>query len=126
MKYATLIVLLALLQYVYFTARVGMSRGKYGVSAPACDGDETWKRMFRVQQNTMEQLIVFVPATFAFAFFLSGTWVLAGGALFIIARAVYSAAYIKDPATRAPGMFMTLGANMVMLFGALSGLLMAW
>jgi hypothetical protein len=37
MEYATLIVLLALLQYVFFTIRVGASRGKYHVNAPACE-----------------------------------------------------------------------------------------
>ena len=52
MEYATLIVLLALLQYVWFTARVGLKRGKYHVNAPACEGDENWERLFRVQQNT--------------------------------------------------------------------------
>jgi len=124
MEFATLVILLALLQYVFFTARVGMSRKKYGVSAPACDGDETWKRLFRVQQNTMEQLIVFVPSTIAFAYFLSDTWVLAVGALFVIGRFVFSAAYLKDPAGRGPGMFMTLGANIVMLLGGLTGLLL--
>ena len=67
MEYATLIVLLALLQYTWFTMRVGMARGKYNIKAPACDGDETWERLFRVQQNTLEQLIVFIPACYAFA-----------------------------------------------------------
>ncbi|MGA9573970.1 MAG: MAPEG family protein, partial [Lysobacterales bacterium] len=71
MDHATLIVLLALLQYVLFTARVGLARGKYHVDAPSCEGDENWNRLFRVQQNTLEQLIVFVPATYAFAIYMS-------------------------------------------------------
>ena len=52
---------------IFFTARVGISRGKLGVEAPACTGNEQFERMFRVQQNTLEQLIVFVPATYAVA-----------------------------------------------------------
>jgi len=123
MEHATLIVLLALLQYMWFTVRVGASRGKYHVDAPACEGDEAWERMFRVQQNTMEQLVVMIPAAFAFAHYLSGTWVLAAGATFIIGRFLYSAEYIKDPKTRAPGMFLTLGANVALVVGALSGVL---
>jgi glutathione S-transferase len=123
MEYVTLIVLLALLQYMWFTVRVGTTRGKYHIDAPACEGDETWDRMFRVQQNTMEQLMVMIPSAFAFAYYLSSTWVLAAGAAFIVGRFLYSAEYLKDPKTRAPGMFLTLGANVALVIGALSGVL---
>ncbi len=121
MDNATLIVLLALLQYMFFTARVGLGRGKYKVDAPACGGDENFERLFRVQQNTMEQLIVFIPATFAFAYYLSPKWVLAVGAVFIIGRFLYATEYVKDPKTRTPGMGMTLLANVVLVLGALFG-----
>jgi len=123
MDHATLIVLLALLQYVFFTARVGLGRGKYKVNAPACDGDETWNRLFRIQQNTMEQLIVFVPAVYAFAFYMSGLWVLIPGLTFMLGRFLYSAKYLKDPKTRGPGMILTLLSNVVLVAGALFGLL---
>ena len=124
MEYATLIVLLALLQYVWFTMRVGSTRGKYNVDAPACEGNETWERSFRVQQNTMEQLIMLVPATYAFAYYTSSFWVLVPGVVFILGRFLYSAAYLKDPKTRAPGMIMTIAANLTLILGALVGLLM--
>jgi uncharacterized membrane protein YecN with MAPEG domain len=123
MDHATLIVLLALLQYVFFTARVGLARGKYNVNAPACEGDEAWNRLFRIQQNTLEQLIVFVPATYAFAYYLSELWVLLPGLVFIIGRFLYSAEYQKDPKTRTPGMGLTLLANVVLVLGALFALL---
>jgi glutathione S-transferase len=122
MDHATLIVLLALLQYVWFTGRVGAARGKYKVNAPACDGDENWNRLFRIQQNTMEQLIVFVPATYAFAFYLSELWVLVPGLGFLVGRFLYSAEYLKDPKSRTPGMAITLLSNVVLVLGALYGL----
>ena len=123
MENATLIVLLALLQFVYFTIRVGAARGKYNIEAPACTGNETWERIFRVQQNTIEQLIILIPGTYAFAYFLSPVWVLAPGAVFILGRFLYSAEYNKDPKTRVPGMSLTLLANAVLILGALFGLL---
>jgi len=123
MDHATLIVLLALLQYVFFTGRVGLARGKYNVNAPACEGDETWNRIFRIQQNTMEQLIVFIPATYAFSYYLSELWVLLPGLAFIFGRFLYSAEYLKDPKTRTPGMGLTLLANVALVLGALFGLL---
>ena len=123
MDHATLIVLLALLQYVFFTARVGMARGKYHVDAPACEGDENWNRLFRIQQNTMEQLIVFIPAMYAFSYYMSELWALLPGLAFIIGRFLYSAEYAKDPKSRTPGMAITLLSNIVLVLGALYGLL---
>ncbi len=43
MEYATLIVLLALVQYIWFSMRVGMAREKYSINAPACAGDESFE-----------------------------------------------------------------------------------
>jgi glutathione S-transferase len=124
MEYATLIVLLALLQYVWFTVRVGTSRGKYNVNAPHCEGDEAWMRLNRIHLNTMEQLVVLIPTTYAFAYYTSPTWVLLPGAAFIIGRFMYSAEYVKDPKSRTPGMSITLAANATLIIGSLIGLLM--
>lgn len=121
MDHPTLIVLLALLQYILFTGRVGLARGKYHVDAPACDGDENFNRLFRVQQNTLEQLIIFIPACYAFAYYLSELWVLGPGFVFIFGRFIYSMEYLKDPKSRTPGMALTLLANVVLVLGALFG-----
>lgn len=123
MTYATMIVLVALLQYVWFTARVGLARGKYKIDAPACSGDENFERLFRIQQNTMEQLVAFIPACFAFAYYLSPIWVLVPGAAFILGRFLYSTEYANDPKTRTPGMALTLLSNVVLILGALFGVL---
>jgi len=124
MENTTLIILLALLQFVWFTMRVGLTRGKFNVDAPACNGDEAWERMFRVQQNTMEQLVIMIPATIAFAYYVSDSWALGIGAIFIIGRFLYSAEYLKEPKSRAPGMTVTLLSNVALVLGALIGLLM--
>ena len=123
MTNATLIVLLALLQYFFFTIKVGLGRGKYKVDAPSCGGDEQFERLFRVQQNTLEQLIIFIPAALAFAFYLSPVWVLGPGILFILGRFAYAAEYTKDPKTRTPGMVLTILANVSLIVGALVGLI---
>jgi len=122
---AYLLILVALLQYLWFTARVGLKRDTHGVSAPSTTGNNEWDRLYRVQQNTMEQLIIFIPAMLAFAYY-SGYWALIPGALFIIGRQVYSMTYIKDPKTRTVGMTMTLLANVILLLGALYGVLKAF
>jgi uncharacterized membrane protein YecN with MAPEG domain len=115
MELATIIVMLALAEYIYFTARVGAARGKTGVEAPACTGNEQFERVFRVQQNTLEQLIIFVPATYAFAYYVDNFWVVVPGVIFLIGRLMYSNGYTNNPAARAPGMIATLLSNALMV-----------
>jgi glutathione S-transferase len=123
MEYVALIVLLALLQYVWFTLRVGAARPKYHVEAPKTEGNEAWERLFRVQQNTLEQLIIFVPAMLIFGFYLSGKWAVIPGLVFIVGRQLYSWEYVKKPSSRGPGMALTLFANATLLIGGLVALL---
>jgi uncharacterized membrane protein YecN with MAPEG domain len=124
MEYTVLIILVALAQYLYFTFRVGARRTKHGIDAPKTAGDETWERIFRVQQNTMEQLVVFIPAMIVFSTYLSAKWVLVPGVIFIVGRQLYSYEYIKNPGSRVPGMALSLLANVVLLIGATIGLVL--
>ena len=121
MEFTALIVLLALVQYVWFSVRVASARGKYHVQAPKTAGDEAWERLFRVQMNTLEQLIVFVPGMFLFAIYVSSDWAALPGVVFIVGRQLYALEYTKDPKARAPGMALTLLANAALLAGALIG-----
>jgi len=122
MEYAVLIILLALAQYLFFTARVGAARGKYGINAPATTGNENWERLFRIQQNTMEQLVLFVPAMLAFSFYLSARWALLPGIMFLLGRQLYAWEYANKPDSRVPGMALTLLSNAGLLIGAFVGL----
>ena len=124
MEYAALIILIALAQYLFFTVLVGLKRSKYGVKAPQTSGHEVWERMFRVQQNTMEQLIIFIPATIAFSMYVSERGVLLPGVLFILSRQLYRYQYVREPDSRASGMALSLISNVILLGGALIGVLM--
>ena len=124
MEYTALVILIALAQYLFFTFRVGARRTKHEIHAPKITGDETWERLFRVQQNTMEQLIIFIPAMIVFSTYLSSKWVLLPGVIFIVGRQMYSYEYIKKPDSRVPGMALSLLANVVLLLGALIGLVL--
>ena len=61
------IVGLAVLECMIFGVLVGRARGTYHVPAPATTGDPTFERYFRVHQNSMEALIVFIPSLLLFA-----------------------------------------------------------
>jgi uncharacterized MAPEG superfamily protein len=121
MPYVDIVTALALLQFIMFGFRVGGARAKYGVKAPAITGNETFERLFRVQQNTLEQLIVFVPAIYLFSRYVSPLWAAALGAVYLIGREIYAATYVKDPAKRSLGFGLTFLPMVILLGGGLIG-----
>ena len=124
MAYVTIIAMLAIVQYSYFSFKVGQARGKFDVEAPATSGHETFDRVFRVHQNTLEQLICFIPGIYAFAFFVSPLWATGIGVIFLIARTIYARSYIADPASRSVGAMLTFASAQVLVLGAIVGALL--
>jgi uncharacterized MAPEG superfamily protein len=111
----------ALIQYVLLSVRVGQARGKYGVEAPAITGHPMFERRFRVHQNTLEALIVFLPALWMCAYLFSAAVAAVLGILFIVARFVYERGYVEDPQKRGTGAIMTAVALSLLLVSALIG-----
>lgn len=122
MDLVALITLLALMQYFLFGLQVGQMRGKHGVKAPATSGHPEFERMFRVQQNTTEQLLLFLPALWVCAQYGDPRWAAGIGLVFIIGRFVYRSAYVGDPGKRGLGFTIGILATLVLigwgLFGA--------
>ena len=93
MEYVTLVVIIALFEYVFFTMRTGKARMDSGLKAPAVTGDEMFERFFRVQQNTLEQIVVFIPSIYICATYLNEPVAAVIGLLFIVS----SVGKIGDP-----------------------------
>jgi glutathione S-transferase len=121
MSLVAIVVLLALLEYIYFIGLVGRARGKHGIHAPAISGNEIFERYFRVQQNTLEQLIVFIPSIFIFGEFVSTLWAAIVGAVFVVGRAIYAAGYIRDPKKRELGFMLSAVPVLILLVGGIIG-----
>ena len=121
MELVVIVVALALLEYIFLSMQVGMGRGKYDVPAPAISGHPIFERLYRVQMNTLEQLIVFLPSIWLFAEYVSANWAAALGVVFIVGRFVYFRNYVKDPEKRTIGFLLTFSANVILLLGALIG-----
>jgi glutathione S-transferase len=112
MEAVVIVTVLALVQYVFFGIQVGGAHQKYGVTAPTMSGDPQFERVNRVHQNTLEQLIVLIPALWMFAHYVEPLWGAGMGVVYLIGRVIYRAEYLKDPSTR------TLGFSMSILPGA--------
>lgn len=121
MHVVSFIVVLALVEYTVLGAMVGRARIQYKVPAPATTGDPIFERYFRVHQNTLEQLIVFVPAIFIFATYVHMLAAVALGFVFLVARIIYAMGYIRDPEKRAGGAVATFLVNTILLIGSLIG-----
>ena len=124
MELVAIITVLALMQFIFFGMRVGQMRGKHGVKAPDMTGDPEFMRMFRIHQNTMEQLIVFVPALWIFAHYWDPKWGAAIGLIYIASRFVYYLGYLKDPKDRGRGFGIGFAAITVLLVGGIAGAVM--
>lgn len=116
-----LVASLALLVYMGIVVSVGRARTHYKVEAPAVTGHPIFERHFRVQQNTVEQLVLFLPSLFLFAQFVSADAAAVLGLIFVAGRVLYAIGYVKDPARRGPGFLISSLANLALVLGSLVG-----
>ncbi len=91
----------------------------YGHPGVGSSSHLMFERWYRVQMNTLEQLVVFLPALFLFASYVSPRWGGVLGLVFIVGRAVYARSYLADPETRSVGFALSFIPTMLLLFGAL-------
>jgi len=121
MLYLDVVIGLAALQFLYFGAKVGQARGRYGIKAPAVSGHEVFERHFRVQQNSLELLLLFYPGLYLFGSHISPVWAAAIGVVYLVSRQIYAVTYVKDPSSREAGFVISLLASVVLLLGGLGG-----
>jgi glutathione S-transferase len=121
MAYVDIVTALAILQFIVFGFRVGKARGRYRVKAPAITGNEIFERYFRVQQNTLEQLIVFLPGLYLFSHYLRPLVAAVLGAIYLIGREIYAVTYVKQPSKRGAGYGLTFLPMVILVLGGLFG-----
>ncbi len=119
----SLITLLALLLYLVVIINVGRARAKYKVLPPAMTGDPNFERVLRVQQNTLEQLIFFLPLLWLFSFYVSPFWGAGIGAVWLVGRIVYAWGYYQAAEKRTVGFGISSISSMVLLVGSLVGII---
>ena len=121
-----MITVLALMVYLWQGQRVGSARGRLGVAAPAVTGNPEFERIFRVQANTLESLIVFLPSLWLFSIFTGGDWLAAAlGLVWIVGRILYTDAYSREASARGLGFGISAIAMIILLLGAGGGVVWA-
>ena len=83
-----------------------------------------FERAFQVHQNTIEQLIIFIPALWIFASYWRADIAAGIGLVFVISRQIYRRAYMDDPAKRSAGFGIGAAAMSVLVLGGLAGAVM--
>ena len=119
MEAIAIVTVLSLVQFVWFSIQVGSMRQKHGVKAPAMSGHPEFERMMRVQQNTMEQLVMFLPALWLYASLVNPLWGAGIGVIYLIGRFMYCSSYVKDPSSRSMGFMISVLPTSVMLIWVL-------
>jgi len=117
-----LVSLLALLLFEATAVAVVFARKKFNIVAPATTGNSDFERVFRVQMNTLENLVMFLPALWLFAFYVSDLYAGILGFVWLVGRSYYAFSYSRSAAARSPGFGIGFLAFAVLWVGALMGI----
>jgi uncharacterized membrane protein YecN with MAPEG domain len=118
-SWVAIVTLVALLVYVWMSARVSGARKRSGIHAPAMTGDPELERHIRVQANTLEWLPIFLPSIWLFAIYWNDMIAAILGVIWIFGRVIYALGYAAAPEKREMGFIIQALATAVLLFGAL-------
>ncbi len=125
MHYVELVAIIAVCQYLFFGAITGKARSVSGLKAPAVTGHEGFERMYRVQMNTLELLIAFLPALFLAGKYWLSSIVASLGLVYIVGRFIYWRVYVSSPPRRAIGFMLSFAPTLILLVLALVGIVLS-
>jgi len=118
-----LVVLLNVLVLFASGLVVARARGRHGIKAPATTGHPDFERAFRVQMNTLEHTVVFLPTLWLAATWGNPTWAGILGLVWIAARVWYIPAYLRDASARHSPFMLSMIAWGLLLLLAIWGVL---
>lgn len=122
--WTALVTMIAVFVFFWTGIQVARARAKYGIKAPAISGNPDFERVFRVQANTGEQLLQFLPSLWLFAVWFGDLWAAAIGVVWPIGRIIYAITYSKAAEKRGPGFGLTVLPTLILAIGAVVGIMM--
>jgi glutathione S-transferase len=124
LPYTSIVTMVVVLFYLFIGTRVPVARRRFNVQLPAITGHPDFERVFRVHQNTLEWMPIFLPSLWLCAFYLSDIAAAAGGILWIVGRAFYYVGYARAVPSRIPGFFIQFIACLLLFLGTIAGMVM--
>jgi uncharacterized membrane protein YecN with MAPEG domain len=124
--YPSLVTVLTLVLYFVITLNVGRARFQYKIAPPATTGDPNFERVLRVQQNTLEQMVFFLPLLWIFSFYVSPVWGAGIGGFWILGRILFAWGYYQEADKRRPGFAIASLSSLVLLIGSLVGIVLTF
>ena len=119
--WVAIVTIASLIFYFVTSLQVGRGRGVHKIAAPAMTGHPEFERLVRIQANTLEWLVMYLPSLWLFAAYVEPRVASLIGVVWIVGRVVYARAYARDPATRSTGFAIQALATIVLMLGALIG-----
>lgn len=120
-----LVTLLTMLLLFGTAWAAGKARYKYGIKAPATVGHPSFERAYRVQMNTLENTVMFLPLLWLAANYGFTGWAGLIGLVWLLGRVWYAIAYLGDAEKRAAGYAISMVAWFAELLLAAFGVLRA-
>lgn len=114
-----LVTCLAVIVMFWTGYKVGKARTQYQTPAPATTGPDPFMRAMRVQGNTVEQAVIYLPLLWLFAALAGDDWAAAFGVIWPIGRVIYGQAYYAEASKRGPGFGVTMLSTLLLLLGCL-------
>lgn len=124
--YTSIATLLAVFVTFWLSVQVGNMRHKHGIKGPDVTGNAEFERTHRTHQNTIEQLVMFLPVMWLSVGVLGDLLVGVIGLIWVAGRYLYARAYMAGE-DRGFGMWMTaiplMALFVIAAFGAVRGLI---
>jgi uncharacterized membrane protein YecN with MAPEG domain len=121
----SLVTVSALVLYLVVTINVGRARAKYKVVPPQMTGNPDFERVVRVQQNTVEQTVLFLPSLWLFSEFVSPIWAAVLGTVWLVGRILFAWGYYQAAEKRTIGFGIGTLATLTLLLGSLIGIILS-
>ena len=119
------VTLLAILICIAFAIHVARTRTRVGVDAPAMSGPRELEYALRIQGNTVEMMVIFLPALWLAALYFPGWAAPILGLIWCVGRILYAFVY-GDRSARFPGFALTIFPTLTLIILAAIGIFNAW
>lgn len=118
---AACVTVLTLFVYFWMATQIGKARRTHNIPAPDMQGPDDFNRVIRVHGNTIEMMLLFLPALWLFALTISDFWAGIIGIFFPVSRIIYALGYYKASDKRGRGFMLGFIATIILLIGATLG-----